>query len=180
MHTRQDRKFGAIIGPIDRLTFAAGALGGLCLVGIFAFIFAEIVSRNLFGVSLPFSWDYAAYMMGACFFLAAGATLKSGGHVRVTAIHDYLPRRGVLLLDACATVVGLLIAGAMIFAIGDMAYLSFMRGSAASSVVRTPLWIPQGVMTIGAVIFALQMLAQLLGILGGKPLAGEAASEDQL
>lgn len=180
MTESRNRIFQAIIDPIDRLTFMAGVAGGVCLTGIFVFIFAEIVSRNLFGSSLPFSWDYAAYLMGGCFFLASGATLKSGGHVRVTAFHDHLPRRAVLFLDLCAALVGLAIAIAIVYAVDSMAWLSFSRGSASASVVRTPLWIPQAVMALGATVFALQMFAQVLRIISGEPLSGETAVEDQL
>ncbi|WP_119309707.1 TRAP transporter small permease subunit [Cohaesibacter haloalkalitolerans] len=174
------RKFSAITDPIDQISRIACIVGGVCLVAIFVLIASEIVARNLLGTSLPFSWDFAAYMMGGCVFLSAGATLKAGGHVRVTAIHDYLPQKGKQVLDAAACLVGLAICLVILFAVSDMAMLSFHRGSTSSSVVRTPLWIPQAVMAIGAVVLSLQMFAQLVRTIAGETLHNDADIEDQL
>ena len=180
MPVSEDRKYTAITTPIDTISSLSCIVGGVCLVAIFALIAAEIIARNLLGVSLPFSWDFAAYMMGACIFLSAGATLRAGGHVRVTALHDYMPQKGAQLLDIAACIAGLAIAFAILYAVSDMAILSFKRGSTSSSVVRTPLWIPQAFMVVGAAVFTLQMFGQLVRTLSGETLQNEADIEDQL
>nr|WP_321463057.1 TRAP transporter small permease [uncultured Cohaesibacter sp.] len=180
MSESEDRKFSAITNPIDQISSLSCILGGVCLVAIFLLIAAEILARNFINTSLPFSWDFAAYMMGACIFLSAGATLKAGGHVRVTALNDYLPPRGKQILDIAACLIGFIIALAILHAVSDMAFLSFKRGSTSSSVVRTPLWIPQAFMVLGAVVFALQMVAQLIRTATGQALTNEAQIEDQL
>ncbi|SFN48904.1 TRAP-type C4-dicarboxylate transport system, small permease component [Cohaesibacter marisflavi] len=180
MPVSEDRKFSAITNPIDQISSYSCIIGGVCLVAIFALIAAEITARNFLGTSLPFSWDFAAYMMGACIFLSAGATLKAGGHVRVTALHDYLPPKGQQVLDAVACLIGLAIALVILYAVSDMAMLSLKRGSTSSSVVRTPLWIPQGFMVVGALVFTLQMFAQVLRTVGGETLHNDADIEDQL
>jgi len=161
-------RFQAVISKIDALTFAASVGGSICLAGIFVLVMLEVLSRNVFGVSISFSWDFAAYMMGGCFLLSSGNALKGGSHVRVTALFEFLPPAQVRLLSLAACTVGFLIGCALTYALGDMTYLSFVRGSTSFSVVKTPLWIPQIIMTFGAVVFALQLIAQALRALRGE------------
>lgn len=162
MTTTDNDRTEAVIARIDALTFAACVGGSICLAGIFILVMLEVLSRNIFGVSIPFSWDFSAYMMGGCFLLSSGNALKGGSHVRVTAMFEILPPASARLLSIAACVVGFAIACALTYALGDMAYLSFVRGSVSASVVKTPLWIPQSIMTIGSAIFTLQLVAQLL------------------
>jgi TRAP-type C4-dicarboxylate transport system permease small subunit len=164
-------RFAAVIGPIDVLTAFGGGLASLSLILIFIFIFSEIISRNLLGASLAFSWDFAAYMMGACFMLGAGSALKGGSHVRVTAITEILSPRAGRLLDLGACVAGFIISAYFAYALSSMGWLSYARNSASSSVMRTPLWLPQALLAFGAIILSVQMIAQFLRLLRGEALS---------
>lgn len=177
MTTADSGRFGAVIAKIDAVTFAACVGGSFCLAGIFVLVMLEVLSRNLFGVSIPFSWDFAAYMMGGCFLLSSGNALKGGSHVRVTALFELLPPPAARLLAIAAGVVGFAIVCVLVYAIGNMTWLSFARGSTSASVVKTPLWIPQAAMTAGAVVFGLQMVAQVLRALRGELPMSESQIE---
>ncbi len=178
MTNAEGGRFEAVISKIDAVTFGACVGGSICLAGIFILVALEVLSRNILGTSIPFSWDFSAYMMGGCFLLSSGNALKSGSHVRVTALFDVLSPRGVVLLNLAACAVGFAIACVLTYALGNMAYLSFVRGSAAATVVKTPLWIPQGVMTVGAAVFVLQLVAQFLRALRGEmPMAHTSIEE---
>ncbi|WP_332302966.1 TRAP transporter small permease subunit [Rhizobium sp. GR12] len=171
MHTQSNPAFNAIINPIDRLTEAANTLSALSLLGIFILITCEIILRNGVGYSLPFAWDVAAYLMAASFLLAAASALKSGSHVRVTAIGESLSPSGARWLDVAACLIGLVICAALSLALTDMAILFWQRGSTSSSVIRVPLIYPQVFLSAGAIILNLQMLAQLLRLLRGETLS---------
>ncbi|MCJ8140869.1 TRAP transporter small permease subunit [Falsirhodobacter halotolerans] len=161
----------AILRGIDALTAGGNLLSALCLLAIFGFVGAEIVMRNLAGVSVSFSWDVAAYLMGACFLLASASALRAGTHVRVTALAEVLPPRAAWALDLAAGVIGLAVTVLLVWALGQMAWLSGMRGSTSPGVVRIPLVVPQGVLTLGAALLCLQMAAQVLRVLSGERLA---------
>ncbi|MXN17752.1 TRAP transporter small permease subunit [Pseudooceanicola sp. GBMRC 2024] len=163
-------RFDFFIRPVDWLSGLANTLAALCLFGIFLLVGAEIVMRNVFLASLDFSWDVSAYLMGAAFMLSAASALKNGSHVRVTALREVLPARAALGLDAAACLVGLVIAVMLTWALGQSAWLSFLRGSTSSSVVRIPLVWPQSVLALGAGLLSLQMLAQLLRVTRGEDL----------
>lgn len=140
-------------------------------------ISAEIVSRNFFGNSLPFSWDYSAYAMGTAFMMGAADALRRGAHVRVTAVLEAVPRPLARGIEFAACLAGLAACGALAWALAEMAWLSFQRGSTSSTVMRTPLAWPQGLVALGATILLLQCFAQLLRLMRGERLAEGAAIE---
>lgn len=170
-------RFAAIIAPIDAVTRGANLIAGLALLLILVLISAEILSRNLLGRSLAFSWDYAAYAMGAAFMLGAADALRKGAHVRVTALLETVPRPVARVLEFGACIAGLLACAALAYALGEMAWLSFQRGSTSATVMRTPLVFPQTLVALGAIILTLQCLAQLLRLARGERLAEGAAIE---
>ncbi len=172
--------FHSVITRIDSLCVAGAVLGAACLAGLFLLIIAEVLARNLLGQSISFSWDIAAYCMGCCFFLSAGQTLAAGGHVRVTALKEVLPTRGAFAVECAACGAGFLVALVLLYAMGQMAWLSFVRGSTAASIVKTPLWIPQAVMAFGALVFALSLVARILRVIRGEEFACVPATEDSL
>ncbi|MFD1911215.1 TRAP transporter small permease subunit [Halodurantibacterium flavum] len=166
----QSTAFSFLIDPVDRLTGLGQILAGLCLLGIFLLIGSEIVMRNLFRHSLHFSWDVSAYLMGACFMLASASALRSGSHVRVTALLETLPRAAARALEFAACLVALVIAGALAWALTDMARLSYLRGATSATVMRVPLVWPQTVLAAGSLLLCLQLFAQFLRLLRGESL----------
>ncbi|MBO6882955.1 MAG: TRAP transporter small permease [Marivita sp.] len=160
-----------LIQAIDRLTDLGGIIAGLSLLGIFLLIGAEIFSRNLLSHSLHFSWDLSGYLMGVCFLLASAAALKSGGHVRVTAFLEAIPRPVGRILEHAACLAGFAIAVCLSVAMIDAAWLSHVRGTTAATAFRVPLVYPQAALAFGAVLLALQCLAQFLRLLMGEALA---------
>lgn len=169
--------FDAIIAPIDAVTRAGNLIAGLALLMILGLITAEIFSRNLIGKSLAFSWDYAAYAMGTAFMMGSADALRKGAHVRVTAVLETVPRPLSRVLEFGACLAGLLACAALAWALGEMAWLSFQRGSTSATVVRTPLVWPQSLVALGAMILTLQCLAQLLRLARGERLAEGTAIE---
>ena len=128
-------------------------------------ILAEVVSVWLFNTSLEFSWEYGAFFMAAAFFLGLGWTLREGGHVRVGILAEHLPPGAARLLDIAATIIGLIIAGFLTSALFGLTWSSFVDGSRTFTATATPLVIPQAVITSGAAILTLQLIARLIRLL---------------
>ncbi|OCX66289.1 C4-dicarboxylate ABC transporter permease [Thioclava sp. SK-1] len=159
------------MAPVDRITAFGNLIAGLCLLGIFVLILAEVTSRNLFGASLGFSWDYSAYLMGASFMLGSASALKSGAHVRVTAALEKMPPRIAHGVEIAACAVAIMCCAVLAWALIDMTWLSAMRGSTSSTVMRTPLVYPQSLVAFGAVVLCAQCVAQLLRLMRGETLS---------
>lgn len=167
----QTAPLARLLRPIDRITDAANLVAALCLLGIFLLVAAEIVARNLLNHSIAFSWEVAAYLMGACFMFAAASALKDGAHVRVTGLVDTVPPRAAQALDLAAALIGLAVAAALAWALAEMAWLSFQRGSTSAGAVRIPLVWPQAALAAGAALLCLQIVAQVLRVIAGESLA---------
>lgn len=147
---------------IDRLSQAAAVLAAACLALLAIVILAEVVSVWAFNKSLEFSWEYGAFFMASAFFLGLGWTLAEGGHVRVGILAEHLPPGSARWLDMAATVVALIIAGFLTLSLIGLTWSSFVDGSRTFTATATPLVIPQAIITAGALILTLQLIARLL------------------
>jgi TRAP-type C4-dicarboxylate transport system permease small subunit len=171
MTLRDPNAFRRLIAVIDWLTNLGGALAGLSLLGIFVLIGSEIFSRNVLAKSLHFSWDLSGYLMGVVFLVASAAALKSGSHVRVTALLEVLPPAVVRVIEHAACLVGLIITVMLSWALIEAAWLSNLRGTTSATAFRVPLVYPQAALALGAILLSLQCLAQFLRLLRGERLA---------
>ena len=161
-----------VILGIEVLSRLAGRLAMLCLLLLLVLVAGEILYRALAGASLGFTWEYAAYCMTATFFLGAAETLRTRGHIRVPMLMEFQGPRGAKVLDVAGTAVA---AGVLVFAtyaVGLLAFTSWINGARSWHVAQTPLAYPQGVITLGMVLLTLQMLARL-----GRLLLGMAPDD---
>lgn len=163
-----------LLAAINRLSAVAAWAAAAALALMAVLILAEVAMRNLAGSSLLVSWEYGAYAMAAVFFLAAGQTLKSGGHVRVGVAFELLGPAAARWLDLVATALALVFAGFIAFALIDLAVQSAIRGARTFLPSATPLAVPQAIVAVGAVILVLQLVARLLRLaLGERVESGE-------
>lgn len=151
-----------VLHLIDRLSWAAAVVAAACLALLAIVILAEVVAIWAFNRSLDFSWEYGAFFMAGAFFLGLGWTLREGGHVRVGMLAEHLPPAVGRLLDLAATIVGLVISAFLTFSLMGLAWSSFVDGSRTFTATATPLAIPQGAISIGALILTLQLAARLI------------------
>ncbi len=159
------------------------ALVGACLsmIAIAALVFVQVVARMVdavavflgmprYGFIIPSLAEIGGFLFVASAFLALAGTLRAAGHVRVTLLMRWFGPRG----DRVMTFLVLLAAlGLSVFALWSvwlLTWASFLRGSLSIGIVAIPLWIPQGVMTLGLAIFAVALLDELVSMLrGGDP-----------
>lgn len=146
---------------IDRMSRLAETVAVALIFGYCALMLTEVVARAQ-ARSFSFTWEYSQYAMAALFALAAGPALRTGVHVRISLLSERLPRRGALVLDLMATCAALLIVGAMVWAMGVKALGSYERDILATSVSKTPLWIPQTFVLWGLTQLWLDLLARMI------------------
>ena len=158
-----------IFNFIDGLARLSAYLAAGLIVGIAALILAEIFSRAVLNLSLSFAWEYAAYFMGAAVFLAAAFTLRSGGHVRVSLLSNSVPARMAKAIDMAATLFAAAIAVYVAYALLAFSWQAHVSGSTSPTIDEVPLVYPRGVMAIGALLLAVQMIARALQNLMSLP-----------
>ena len=162
-------RIGSTLDAVDRLSLWGAWASAFCIISILGLIVAEVAARNLLNISLYFAWEFSAYLMGSAFLLGAGYALRAGAQIRVNVLLENVPRPVSRLFDMVATACGMAIAIYLAYALADLTWFSFIRGSRSPEKSELLRWIPQFPMFVGALLFALQMAARLARLLRGEP-----------
>ncbi len=136
----------------------ADVLAALALITLCGLVLAGIAARAL-GLTLPGIDAYAGYCLAACGFLALAGSLRHGDQIRTDVLVTRLPKRWRQPVDWCVRVLAAVLAVGLAGALVRMAWLSAEYGDISQGIDATPLWLPQSVLAVGAVLFALTLLA---------------------
>jgi len=145
---------------LDQLYRGAGALAALCLVAILVLIVAQMVCRWL-GIAFPGSTAYVGYCMASASFLAFAYALNAGSHIRVSILLNLMGERRhwgevwCFLIGSAATI------WLAWYAI-DHAWGSYHWNDISQGQDKTPLWIPQIPVAVGAVLLAVCFVDNLI------------------
>ena len=165
---------------LNGLYDSAAALAALCLVGLLGMVMLSVISRQL-GFNARGTDAYAGYLMAGAGFLALAHTFKKGEHIRVTLILNALGARSQRWLELWCLSVASLLGLLMAFYSCKLAWQSWQFNDVSTGVDATPLWIPQIGMALGAVVFAiafvdelvLELLGQRRSLVSGEMLRNE-------
>ena len=146
---------------IDRLSRLAETLAVALIYGYCALMLAEVLARAQ-ARSFSFTWEFSQYAMAAIFALASGPAVRSGVHVRISLVTEKLPASAAKYMDILANIAALLIVCAIVWAMWGKASTSFNRNILATSVSKTPLWLPQTLVLWGFAQLWLDLLARLI------------------
>ncbi len=152
---------------LDALYDAAGALAGLCMVGLLAMVVLSIVSRQL-NFHVPGTDAYAGYLMAGAGFLALAQTLKHGEHIRVTLILSALRGRTRHALEVWALFAASLLAVLFAYYACRLSWQSYLFHDISTSSDATPLWLPQIAMAGGSVVLAIAFVDEFVLELRGE------------
>jgi TRAP-type C4-dicarboxylate transport system permease small subunit len=160
---------GRILDAVDRLSDWGAWASVACIAGILALIVGEVAARNLLNKSIDVAWEFSAFLMGAAFMLGAAYSLRTGAQIRVMVVLDHVPPRVRLAIDSAATLCCVAVAGYLTCALGQLAWLSFVRDSHSDKASELPLWIAQLPLAVGALLFTLASLARLARLARREP-----------
>ncbi len=137
--------------------FAAVSAALLALI-----LIVEVVATSLFNWSQPWAVEYAIYLQCFVLFCGSGWTLRQGGHIRVAILLQALPPAASRLLDmaGCAFAIGVL--GFASSALWQQFLRTYDFGSTSFYPMATPIWIPQGLLTLGVSMLLLAFVARLV------------------
>ena len=146
---------------LDRIYVYAGYGAGILLVGLCGMILYSILGR-LLGLYLGGVNDFAGYVMATSTFMALSYTFRTGGHIRVALLLNGLTgtRRRVLetfCLGIMSTVICYLA-----FYMCRLVWFSYDFQERSEGADATLLWMPQTPVAIGAVLFAVAVVHQLI------------------
>jgi TRAP-type C4-dicarboxylate transport system permease small subunit len=163
------------IALMDTICFLGAILSALCLAALVALIAGEIgvafLSKIVPSVpaGIPVAWEYTGYLLGTVFMMGSGLALRTGGHIRLGIVLDSLKGGKRRAMETLSSVIGLIFTGFMFGSLLQFTLRTLDRGT-LSPQSFTPLWIPQGLLTLGALLLFLQMFARLLACVIDVPV----------
>ena len=154
----------AVVRTNPLLRFEVGCLWltGACLLAMVAVILVEVVTRSLFHFSFEVVDEVGGYLTVAVSFLALAPAQARKAFHNVALVQNRISQRAqaaslaffhLLSLVFCLTVTGAMVR---------FVYRSWEQGDVASTVMRTPLWIPQSIMVVGMGVLCLVLAAELM------------------
>ncbi len=149
---------------LDALYLASAALAALCLIAILVLIVLQMLARWT-GEVFPGAPDYAGYAMAAASFLAFASALNHGSHIRVSLLLNALPPRPRRWLEIWCFSVGAAVMWYFVWYAGRFVFWSWKFHDISQGQDKTPLWIPQSLMLLGAAIFAIALSDNLLSLI---------------
>lgn len=146
-----DAENGSLLG---RMGFLASTL---TIVFIFIVITWEVITRYLVGDSSMWVTEVAGYLLAGALFLGMGRVYRVDGHVRMSVLIDAVsPKKAnVLLLISDAVV--LVFAIVMLWQTWSLTIDSYMFNWRSSTNLEVRLYLPQALMTFGALIFLVEV-----------------------
>lgn len=164
------------VAVIDAVIAGLGKLVALLILAIIAIMIAEMISRDLFSVSMSWAGELSSWLLVAMIFLGGPWALARGNFVRVDAVFDrFGPRTKALVDTVISSVLFALFCGVLIKFGGDFALKSFAMGErSATGGWGGPVWAAKALVPIGAIFLAFAWLSHLYHAWQGEEPSGEA------
>ncbi|GHB18180.1 TRAP transporter small permease subunit [Salinicola rhizosphaerae] len=162
----------------DFLARAAGMLAAIAMALLFVLMLSEIVSRNLLGTSLGFTWEVSGYLLGLVIFMASSWALRNDKHIRITLLREHLPAAAVRWLDLLATLIGAAIAVFFTAAFVGFCLQTWHNGTVSSTPQQIPLIVPRALMLLGITIFTLTLVVRAVALIAAPSLLETTPDDD--
>lgn len=152
--------FSRRLSKVARAFSTVGAvLAAIIFVGMALLVVTEVVLRNTVGRSTLIVTEYSGYALAAMTYLSLAFTFREGAHIRITFLHDRLPRVLRRPFEVLLVALASYVTWVAIRAVWVMVQTSFERGTIAYTVARTPLYLPQALILVGLGLLLLQLVA---------------------
>ena len=162
---------------VATLSKAGAFAAAIILVGITAFTLIEIALRMLRGSGTNVVVEFTGYGLAGMTFLAAGATMREGGFVRVSIFLERLPNSVRWICDVVCIVMTIMTIGIFAWYVGADMWRSFQRGYETDSLVALPMWVPPFPLLLGMAVFLLDMCVLLVQVLFGSARVADESPE---
>jgi TRAP-type C4-dicarboxylate transport system permease small subunit len=146
-----------IIEKLDRCSRYFAVAGGWALAGLSLYIGLDVVLRKLFSLSLQGSDEIGGYVLAIICAWGFSYALATKAHIRLTAILAKFPAKVQAIANITAYGALMLLALLMVWRGGAMLLETLEIHAVAPTPLETPLWIPQGLWTLGLLWFFLHV-----------------------
>jgi TRAP-type C4-dicarboxylate transport system permease small subunit len=154
---------------LDALYLAGGVAGALALVAIALLILASVIARQI-GHVVPSADDLTAFAVAGSAMLPLAYTFRHAAHIRVDLFIGRFKGKARTALEAFLLALSLVMIGFFAYAAFDQMTDSYEFEEVSQGMLSIPLWLPQMALPVGAGLFALALLDDLVVVLtGGTP-----------
>lgn len=163
-----------LINWLVRLNDALGTLAiwvsGLLLLYVVGHVSVEIVARSFFDVSTHSMDEFVGYAVGAMTFLSLAYTFRERKHIRVSILQSFVRGRAAIAVEVICIVLTFVMTAFLARYVFRTFARDWTRGTVSPTLTETPIWIIDGVILLGLILFLLQLLTSLvLTIRDGVP-----------
>ena len=151
-----------VLSKIEKISLYLGYLSGFLVFLMMAIIVLDVVKRHIFSSPTIWADEVSCYLLVGISFLGASYTLLQDGHIRVEAvIRKFNPRIRwyvELVIDFFS------LAFLIFFSWQAFKFVihSYSTDWISSTLLRTPLYIPQTFFAVGLLWFVLQLMVKIL------------------
>ncbi|MCC7326290.1 MAG: TRAP transporter small permease [Burkholderiales bacterium] len=169
--------FGRAVGALARVGIALAAVALLTSMAVIAY---SVVMRYALNQPVPWVDELAGYLLVACVMLAAADALRQGEHIAVDIVTERLSRRARRWTARFGLVAVALSALLLAVQGYDMVAFSRMVGLMSNGYLAVPMWIPQLLVPVGAVLLLLAALAEFATPAADEPESGDDGASTPL
>lgn len=164
---------------LNTLYKAATALAACCLLVIATLVVVQVIGRivdwillraglQATGFQVPSLAEIAGFLLVGASFLALAGTLRNNDHIRVTMLLQAVPAGAARFLNIWVVAIAFALAVFFTWNAVQLALDSYKYNETSYGVIPIPLVIPQAVMTMGLLVFAISLLDDLIVSLTGR------------
>jgi TRAP-type C4-dicarboxylate transport system permease small subunit len=159
--------FQKIVFTISRY---AAYLAAAIIMYMMFHILLEVLLRNVFHKSTFILEEMVGYAVAAATYLGLGYCLERGALIRVTLLIDRFEEDSSVrrIIQSFCVVSTLFVTGLAIWNFARSIMRLYARGYTSGTMSNIPSWIPETLITLGLVLFWIQLVAHLLRIAGGS------------
>lgn len=159
-----ERPAGASVLDRTLHVFETAALGVAMAAIAFAtiVIFLSVAGRSLLGRSIPDNIVLAENMMPLIVALPLAYVAARRGHIEVEVFTNFLPRRGILILNMIANMIGLAVFGLIAWGAWNVLGSDWSRGRFFEGLLRIPAWPAKAFFVAGLALFSARLILNFI------------------
>ena len=165
-----------ILHTIDAINERAGAISSWFLLFLIAVILYEVIARYVFNSPTKWAWDVNAQLLALFTVMAGGYVLYHKGHIRSDLFYARWSARRRASIDLITSFLPLFFCAAAVITSVKQAVSSVALREHSITILSPPLYPLRIVVAIGALLFLLQVIAEMIQnllVVTGKLDSGE-------
>ena len=149
-----------LLGKYTSLTF--GALAGVLVFLMVLLIIVDVVGRSTTGWTTQIADEVSAFALVAIVFIGLAHTQRMGRHIEIHILIKKFSKKTQERLHLAALILALAIIGWLAWLTLDPVVVDYVNNTKSLGIARIPMWIPRLFIPLGASLFGLELLIEII------------------